>query len=244
VRHHAAGGPTPERQLWTIGTLLARLLAAVHARGIVHCDVKPANLLIRGHVTRVIDFGIARYAGERCGDDGIVRCSRRWAAPEQLYAASATPAVDVFAWGCLIAYLASGVHPFASRNEQEWILRVQSVEPDLLGFAKGTGRCGPRDVGARAAAPAQRGRTGHDLPGAPRHEPPLAARISSFTGGPHASGHAWILVNTPGSFRRSDSMGGFQLRRLGQIMGPEPDRPLEAEGVLNPAAGRGSRPRW
>jgi len=120
--------------LWTLGLALARVLAAIHARGIVHCDVKPSNLLIRGLDVRVIDFGIARYVGEPCADHGIVQCTRGWAAPEQLRAAPATPAIDVFAWGCLLAHLASGVHPFASRSQQEWILRLQATEPDLFGL--------------------------------------------------------------------------------------------------------------
>jgi serine/threonine protein kinase len=131
------GGSMSAGQLWTLGSALARALAAVHDRGVVHCDVKPSNLLVRGHDVRLIDFGIARYAGEPCGGDGIVECSRGWAAPEQLRAAAATPAVDVFAWGCVLAYLASGGHPFASRSQQEWILRVQSAEPDLAGVPAG-----------------------------------------------------------------------------------------------------------
>jgi len=126
--------PTPARQLWRFGATLARVLAAVHAKGIVHCDVKPSNLLIRGPKMRLIDFGIARYVGERCGDDGMVECSRGWAAPEQLRAELATPAVDVFAWGCVLAHLAGGVHPFAGQSTTEWILRVQSAEPDLSGL--------------------------------------------------------------------------------------------------------------
>jgi serine/threonine protein kinase len=126
-------GSTPmlAAPLWTFGSALARVLAAVHARGVVHCDVKPANLLVRGHDARMIDFGIARYVGERCDSDGTVQCTRSGAAPEQLRATPATPAVDIFAWGCLLARLAGGVHPFASRTEQEWILRIQSAQPDL-----------------------------------------------------------------------------------------------------------------
>ena len=124
-------------RLWTLGAALARVLAAVHARGIVHCDVKPSNLLVRGDEVRLIDFGIARYVGERCGEDGTVQCSRGWAAPEQLRMTAATPAVDVFAWGCLLAQLASGVHPFASQSEKEWILRIQSAQPDLYAVPAG-----------------------------------------------------------------------------------------------------------
>jgi Protein kinase domain len=120
-------------RLWTLGSTLARVLAAVHARGVVHCDVKPSNLLVRDHDVRLIDFGISRYVGERCGSDGTVQCTRGWAAPEQLRTAPATPAVDIFAWGCLLAYLDGGVHPFASHSEQEWILRIQSAQPDLSG---------------------------------------------------------------------------------------------------------------
>jgi serine/threonine protein kinase len=121
----------PVEQLWTFGSGLARALASIHARGIVHCDVKPANLLVRDDDVRLIDFGIARYIGERCELRGSVQCSRGWAAPEQLRDEPAMPAVDIFAWGCVLGYLACGVHPFASRDEQEWILRVQSAQPGL-----------------------------------------------------------------------------------------------------------------
>jgi serine/threonine protein kinase len=124
-------------RLWTFGAALARVLAAVHVRGIVHCDVKPSNLLVRGDDVRLIDFGIARYVGERCAEDGTVQCSRGWAAPEQLRMTAATPAMDVFAWGCLLAQLASGIHPFASQSEEEWILRVQSAQPDLYAMPAG-----------------------------------------------------------------------------------------------------------
>jgi serine/threonine protein kinase len=123
--------------LWTLGGALARVLATVHARGIVHCDVKPSNLLVRGNDVRLIDFGIARYVGEQCAEDGKVQCSRGWAAPEQLRMTAATPAVDVFAWGCLLAQLACGIHPFASQSVAEWILRLQSAQPDLYALPAG-----------------------------------------------------------------------------------------------------------
>jgi serine/threonine protein kinase len=144
-------------RLWTLGLALARVLAAVHARDVVHCDVKPSNLLVRGDDIRLIDFGIARYVGEQCAADGTVACTRGWAAPEQLYAAPATPAMDVFAWGCVVAYLAGGVHPFASQSEQEWILRVQTAEPDLSSVPSGLdeviGQALARDPRDRPSAP-------------------------------------------------------------------------------------------
>jgi serine/threonine protein kinase len=128
--------PTPVEWLWRFGAALARVLTTLHAQGIVHCDVKPSNLLVRDHEVRVIDFGISRYVGERSWKDGTVQCSPGWAAPEQLRSAPATPAVDVFAWGCVLAYLAGGVHPFGCSNEQEWFRRLESAEPDLAGLPR------------------------------------------------------------------------------------------------------------
>lgn len=127
-------GPRPAPWLWRFGAALARVLAALQTRGVVHCDVKPSNLLIRGHDIRVIDFGISRLVGEPLWEDQTVQCSPGWAAPEQLRAAAPTPAVDVFAWGCVLAYLAGGVHPFGSRGGQEWSQRGQSAKPDLFGL--------------------------------------------------------------------------------------------------------------
>jgi serine/threonine protein kinase len=127
VRSPHAGG------LWAFGLEVARILASIHASGIVHCDVKPANLLIRGDDVRLIDFGISHHVGEYFGADGNVRCTRGWAAPEQLRLTAATPAVDIFGWGCLLAHLAGGSHPFAGRNDEEWLMRIRAAEPDLFG---------------------------------------------------------------------------------------------------------------
>jgi serine/threonine protein kinase len=129
-----AGSRPPAQWLWRFGAALAGVLTALHARGVVHCDVKPSNLLVHDRDVRVIDFGISRYVDELSRDDQSIECSPGWAAPEQLRAALLTPAVDVFAWGAVVAYLAGGVRPFASRDGQEWYERVQTAEPDLRGL--------------------------------------------------------------------------------------------------------------
>lgn len=64
----AISAPVRPARLAAFGSSLARTLAAIYARGVVHCDVKPSNLLVRGDDVRVIDFGIARYAGRRRPD--------------------------------------------------------------------------------------------------------------------------------------------------------------------------------
>ena len=103
----------------------------------IHCDIKPANLLAFGGDVRLIDFGIARHAADQPLTSDLVHCSRGWSAPEQLFAAPLTPAVDVFGWGCVMGYLAAGVTPFASATFDEWALRVRSAEADLSGLPDG-----------------------------------------------------------------------------------------------------------
>jgi len=143
--------------LMAFGSALANTLTSVHGRGIVHCDVKPANLLVSDDDVRVIDFGIAQFVGERGPDDGFVRCSRGWAAPEQLRDAPLAPSADIFAWGSVLAYLSTGFHPFAGRDLTEWILRVGSGLPDLTGIHPGLDRVVraalAHDPGDRPSAP-------------------------------------------------------------------------------------------
>ena len=201
-----AGEPIGARQLWRFGWALARTLAAVHARGVVHCDVKPSNLLVRDDDVRIIDFGIARYVGDR-SEGGIVECSRGWAAPEQLWTNSATPAVDVFAWGCLLAQLASGVHPFASRSEQEWILRLQSAQPDLFDLPPGLDGL----IRAALARDPQDRPTARELTAICRDHgarqpttmplPRRGTRAASWPPSQHTATHAITVQPTPASHR-------------------------------------------
>lgn len=131
------GTTMPIGALLAFGGALAGVLASVHDSGIVHCDIKPSNLLVGDRGVRVIDFGISQYVGECTAHDGMVNCSRGWAAPEQLRGLPLGPSADVFAWGSVLAYLSTGFHPFAGRYEAEWILRVGSGRPNLSGLHPG-----------------------------------------------------------------------------------------------------------
>ena len=130
-------GRMDDAQLWLVAAGAARAIAAVHAAGLIHCDVKPANVMVSATYVRLIDFGIARDVHDQPVQAPRVYCSRDWAAPEQLRAQPLTQAVDVFGWGALIAYLASGEPPFAAETEREWMTRVRSTEPDLDGLPSG-----------------------------------------------------------------------------------------------------------
>ncbi|MFA1547684.1 serine/threonine-protein kinase [Actinomadura chokoriensis] len=106
-------GPLPPADLHGVAVGVASALAAIHAAGLVHRDLKPANVMLTLSGCRVIDFGIA--SGQDSPDtvemSGKVLGTPGWMAPEVLVGGPATPAADIFAWGCLIAHAGTGQMP-------------------------------------------------------------------------------------------------------------------------------------
>ncbi len=115
----------------------ARALEHAHAHGVVHRDVKPANILVRedGHAF-LIDFGIARHldAASQLTSSGVVMGTPWYMSPEQIVgdAAQVGPATDVYALGVCAYEAATGLWPFYGDNLEELRERVLHQEAPSL----------------------------------------------------------------------------------------------------------------
>jgi serine/threonine-protein kinase len=103
-----------------IAAQLGQALDALHAAGIVHRDVKPSNVLLDEADDAVLaDFGLARGADStQLTREGALVGTLEYIAPELIEGAPATPASDLYAFGCLLYECATGAPPFTGTNAE------------------------------------------------------------------------------------------------------------------------------
>jgi serine/threonine protein kinase/Tfp pilus assembly protein PilF len=139
LRRRLGQGPLPWKEAATIGADLAEALAAAHAKGIVHRDVKPENIVLtRDGRTKLLDFGLAR--SEPTIDEtrttlgsltspGLLVGTVGYIAPEQIRGEAAAPASDIFALGCVLYEMVTGRMPFSRNTTAEVMAAVLNAEP-------------------------------------------------------------------------------------------------------------------
>jgi serine/threonine protein kinase len=125
-----AEGPIALAETADLAAQLGRGLDALHARGILHRDVKPSNVLLEPDGTAALaDFGLARTADStRLTEDGAVVGTPHYLAPELIEGRDATRASDVYALGCVLYECLVGEPPFGGRAVAE-IGFAHLVEP-------------------------------------------------------------------------------------------------------------------
>ena len=103
-----------------IGAAVADALAAAHASGVVHRDIKPGNVMLTPNGVKILDFGISVAAGEPDDDDtGATFGTPAYVAPERLDGMPAEPATDVYGVGVLLFEMVTGDPPYPVETWEE-----------------------------------------------------------------------------------------------------------------------------
>jgi hypothetical protein len=126
----AAQGPLPEDEVLRLVTGVAEALHAMHRAGLVHRDVKPANVILGPDGPRLIDLGVvATIDATRLTLTGQPVGTPVYMAPEQASGSRATSAADVWALGALAYYAATGNRLFDGDHPAVVLYRVSAEEP-------------------------------------------------------------------------------------------------------------------
>jgi serine/threonine protein kinase len=132
-------GPLSGGSLASVAVGVATALAAIHGAGVIHRDLKPGNVLFALGTPKVIDFGIARAfqaTSQHTATDQMVG-TVAYMAPERFDTATDRalgPAADVFAWGVVVAYAATGRTPFHADSPVATAARILTQPPNLTGL--------------------------------------------------------------------------------------------------------------
>jgi serine/threonine protein kinase len=123
----------PEKRVLEIGIQVARGLRAAHRRGLIHRDVKPANILfVDEHAAKIGDFGLASTATQRWASGGVVWGTPEYVAPERLNNDPEDFRSDIYSLGATLFHAIAGKPPIeASTNSSTALLELKQQPLDL-----------------------------------------------------------------------------------------------------------------
>ena len=139
LRARIARGPVPLDESLGILRDVARALAYAHARGVIHRDIKPDNVLLSSGTAVVTDFGIAKALSESRDTEtdaahitltraGTSLGTPAYMSPEQALGDTVDARTDTYAWGVIAYELLAGAHPFAAHTTSQKLIAAQISE--------------------------------------------------------------------------------------------------------------------
>jgi serine/threonine protein kinase len=206
-------GPVPHARVTAIGTIIAGGLAHLHALGVVHRDVKPANILLdRGGRAFLADLGVARLLdATRVTTTGLAVGTPAYMAPEQVRGREVGPPADVYALGLVLLEALTGRREYAGAALESAVARIHRrpdvpphLDPPLRGLLVAMTA---DDAGARPSAAEVSERLGEIavrpltvpmavVPPPPRRRSPAGPRrllLTTVAGGVVAAGGLVVL---------------------------------------------------
>lgn len=143
LRDELARGPLSPGLVLETGIRVARGLAAAHAAGVIHRDLKPDNVMRdRQGAVKILDFGIAQLeqerlaGGARLTGTGALLGTPGYMSPEQLDGSDVDHRSDIFALGVLLFEMATGTHPFAAATPAAAAARVMTADAPPMAALK------------------------------------------------------------------------------------------------------------
>jgi eukaryotic-like serine/threonine-protein kinase len=237
-------GSLPPAQAARVAAAVARALAAAHARGIVHRDVKPGNVLIgRDGRVKVVDFGIARAVAEaQMTLPGTTLGSVHYFSPEQARGETATNESDIYSLGIVLYEMLTGRRPWEGDSAAsvalarlsgpvpDPVLVRPSLPPDLAAITRKALASSPIDRFASAASMADALETSRTAAGAAAASAPAGAAFGAGGGtvGAAGGGAAGARIASPAGIARSNpTVVSYPPDAYAGIDEPATRRPIE-----------------
>jgi len=131
LKERIARGPLPVTEAVTLAVRIARALAAAHDRGIVHRDVKPANVMLtREGGVKLLDFGLATIADVTLTQPGSTPGTAAYMSPEQVRGEPVDGRSDLWSLGVVLYEMLSGTRPFRGGMDAVIVDSVLHQEPE------------------------------------------------------------------------------------------------------------------
>lgn len=130
LKERLRSGPLPVQDAVAIAAQIGAALAAAHEAGIIHRDVKPANVLItRTGVTKLVDFGIARLVSADSTDEHATAGTPGYMSPEQTRGTALDARTDIWSIGVVLYEMLTGRRPFHGDKAELIVNAIRNAEP-------------------------------------------------------------------------------------------------------------------